>query len=177
MENSVLSNWHVLYVKPRQEKKVELLLKEKKIDVFLPLIMSINNWSDRKKKVYSPLFPRYIFAEIKSKEDFYTALSSIGVIKYLKFGNDYARVRNTEILQINQLLNLDAISEIEIASYIPFKGQKMKINYGPLSGLHCKVIKVNKKSKILVKIESIRHCITACVPDSFLTPTKATENR
>ena len=176
MENRVLSNWHVLYVKPRQEKKVESILKEKKIDVFLPLIMSIKIWSDRKKKNYSPLFPRYIFAEIKSKVDFYTALSSAGVVKYVKFGNDYARVRGTEILQIKQLLNLDAVSEIKAATNMPFKGQNMKINYGPLSGMDCIVIKVNKKSKILVKIESIRHCITACVPDSFLTPTIIAEN-
>lgn len=170
MDNCVLSNWHVLYVKPRHERKVELLLKEKKIDTFLPLIMSLNVWSDRKKKVYSPLFPRYIFAEIKTRVDFHIALSTTGVVKYVKFGPDYAKVRSAEILQIKQLLNLEAVSEIEAVTNKPFKGQRMKINYGPLSGLDCEVVKVNKTTKILVRIESIRHCITACVPNSFLTP-------
>ncbi len=170
MENDILPHWYVLYVKYQYEKKVALLLKEKNIEVFLPLVKSIRIWSDRKKKICKPLFPSYIFVCVNSKMDFYRALSTEGVVKYVRFGNDYAQIREKEILQIKQLLNLDDISEMDVTTHIPLKDQKMRINYGPLSGLDCKVIKVNKKRKILVKIESIRHCITAFVPNSYLTP-------
>ena len=107
--------------------------------------------------------------------DFYKALSTEGVVKYIRFGNEYAYVRDKEIFLIKQLLNLEAISEIDAATHIPFKGQKMRISYGPLSGLECKVIKVNNKSKVSVKIESIRHSITACVPNLYLTPKLSAE--
>ena len=175
MENYVLPHWFVLYVRYRQEKKVEVLLKDKNIQVFLPLVKSIRIWHDRKKKILKPLFPSYVFVGITSKKDFHNALSTKGVVQYIKFGNEYARVRDKEIFQIKQLLNLEAISEIDAAANFPFKGQKMRISYGPLSGMECKVIRVNKKSKILVKIESIRHSITACVPNMYLTPKISSE--
>ena len=175
MENCNLTPWHVLYVKPRREKKVELLLKDKNIDVFLPLVKSISIWSDRKKKIYKPLFTSYIFVRVISKTDLYLARSTEGVIKYVRFGNDYALIREKEILQIKQLLNLEDISEIETSTNLPSKGQKMKINYGQLSGLNCEVIKADKKSRIFVRIESIRHSITAIVPNSYLTPKLSSE--
>lgn len=170
METLILPPWHVLYVRHRHEKKVELLLKDKNIDVFLPIVKYINIWSDRKKRVYKPLFTNYVFVRPNSKNDFYRALSTKGVIKYVRFGSEYALVRAREIFQIKQLLNLDGISEVEITTDTPRKGQKMKINYGQLHGMDCEVIKVNNKSKIFVKVESIRHIITACVPNFYLTP-------
>ncbi len=91
MEKFTLSQWHVLYVKPRHEKNVEQSLKDRNIAVFLPLVNSIRIWSDRKKKISSPLFPRYVFAEIKSKVDFYLALSTIGVVNYVRFGKNMPR--------------------------------------------------------------------------------------
>jgi len=170
MESLTLPHWHVLYVKHRHEKKVEQLLKEKSIEVFLPLIKSIRVWSDRKKKIYIPLFTRYLFVKVLSKKDFYQALSTDGVIKYVKFGSDYAVVRANEIFQIRQLLNLDGASDVKIESNLPIRGQKMKICYGPLNGLDCEVITANNKRKVVVRIESIQHYITAHVPNLYLAP-------
>ncbi|MGB3344309.1 MAG: UpxY family transcription antiterminator [Aequorivita sp.] len=169
MENIFTANWYVLYVRYRYEKKVAALLEEKRIPVFLPIVQSLRVWSDRKKKIYKPLFPNYVFVRINSTIDLYKALSTEGVIRYVKFGNEYAQLRDREILQIKQFLGLDVISEIDSVSFIPCKGEKMKINYGPLRGFDCTVIKADKKNKVLVKVESIRHYITASVPDSFLT--------
>ena len=170
MANLNLPCWYVLYVKHRHEKKVELRLKDHNLEVFLPMVRSIRKWSDRKKKILRPLFPCYVFISIYTKTDFAKALSVEGVFNYVRFGKDYAKVRAKEISQIKQLLNLEAISEIDCARRSPIKGEKMKINYGPLNGLDCEVIKMNNQHKILVKIDSIRHHITACVPNSYLTP-------
>lgn len=170
METTTLQDWHVLYVKHRYEKKVAERLKEKKIEVFLPLIKSIRIWSDRKKKIYSPLFTRYLFVKVLSRKEFYDAQSTQGVIHYVKCGSDYAVVRTKEILQIKQLLNLEDASHIKIESNLPVQGQKMKICYGPLYGLDCEVIKANNKSKIIVRIESIQHNITAYLPNLYLSP-------
>ena len=108
--------------------------------------------------------------KVLSKKDFYQALSTDGVIKYVKFGSDYAVVRANEIFQIRQLLNLDGASDVKIESNLPIRGQKMKICYGPLNGLDCEVITANNKRKVVVRIESIQHYITAQVPNLYLAP-------
>ncbi len=167
--NSTYSGWHVLYVKTQHEKKVDLLLKESALESFLPTITAIRQWSDRRKKIIQPLFPSYVFLHVNSKNDFYTALNVQGVFKYLRFGNEYAKVRNEEIRRIKQFLNLEGISDVETAGFTPKKGDKMIINYGPLSGLECLVIKTNNRNRIFVRIESLRQNITATIPVSYLS--------
>ena len=44
-------NWYVLYTTSRAEKKVAQRLEEKGLEVFLPMIEELRQWSDRKKKV------------------------------------------------------------------------------------------------------------------------------
>ena len=56
--------WFVIYTKPRQEKKVTAQLLANEIDAFYPLITTIKQWSDRKKKVTSPLINSYVFCSI-----------------------------------------------------------------------------------------------------------------
>lgn len=170
MKNLNLPCWYVLYVRYRHEKKVEKKLNDQQFEVFLPMTRSIRIWSDRKKKILKPLFPCYVFVMIRTKLEFYDALSVDGVVKYLRFGLDYAQVRANEISQIKQLLNLETISDISCIRNLPERGQKMKINYGALKGLNCEVINTKKHSNIFVKIDSIRHIITACVPIQYLTP-------
>jgi hypothetical protein len=49
--------WFALYTKPRNEKKVTETLAALGIEVYCPLVTTIKQWSDRKKKVESPLIP------------------------------------------------------------------------------------------------------------------------
>ena len=43
--------WYAIYVRSRSEKKVVAQLEDIGVEVFLPLITRIKQWSDRKKKV------------------------------------------------------------------------------------------------------------------------------
>lgn len=61
-------NWLVLYTHPRAEFKVERSLKQKGIEVFLPVKKTIKQWSDRKKIITSPLFSSYVFIYADEKE-------------------------------------------------------------------------------------------------------------
>ncbi|MEM8509795.1 MAG: UpxY family transcription antiterminator [Bacteroidota bacterium] len=163
------SGWHVLYVKHQHEKKIHALLEEYEFDSFLPTVTTLRQWSDRKKKLIKPLFPSYVFLNVRSKKEFHKALNINGVFKYLRFGEEYATLRNTEIDRIKRFLNLEGISEVATISHIPGKGDLMTINYGPLNGLDCEVIKTNNRNKVFVRIESLRRNITAIVPNHFLT--------
>ena len=53
--------WYALYTRSRFEKKMLSELTARKVEVFLPMREVLSRWKDRKKKVWLPLFPGYIF--------------------------------------------------------------------------------------------------------------------
>jgi len=61
--------WYALYTRPRFEKKVDLQLKELKIESYLPIRTVTKYWSDRKKRIDEPLFPSYIFVFATLKDN------------------------------------------------------------------------------------------------------------
>ncbi|QHI35463.1 Transcription antitermination protein RfaH [Kordia antarctica] len=156
--------WHVLYVRSRWERKVYESLKEISLDPFLPQIKTIKQWSDRKKTIIKPLFPSYVFVNINSSLEYHKALSLNGVCSFIRFRNEYARVTTKEIEQIKLLVGDVNITDIETNIKLPEIGEIKKINYGPLNGLNCEIIKVDNHNKIIVRIDSLRQNIIATIP-------------
>lgn len=62
------SHWFVLYTKPRSEKKLAEQLLGDGIQAYCPTRVEIKQWSDRKKKVETPLLPSMILVNIKDEE-------------------------------------------------------------------------------------------------------------
>jgi transcription antitermination factor NusG len=60
--------WFVLYTRSRCEKKISALLTKRDIENYCPLSKSIRQWSDRKKMIYEPLFPSYVFVHVDDVE-------------------------------------------------------------------------------------------------------------
>ncbi|WP_317133595.1 MULTISPECIES: UpxY family transcription antiterminator [Antarcticibacterium] len=105
-------NWYVIYTKPRWEKRVATELEETNIESYCPVITEVRQWSDRKKKVVTPLFKSYVFVRLteKSRQDVFKAP---GVIQFLYWLGKPAIVKDKEIETIKSWLNND---EIEIFS-------------------------------------------------------------
>ncbi len=171
-----ISSWYVLYVRSRQENKVNTLLQEKGFDTYLPMVKTVRQWSDRKKIIDLPLFPSYIFVNLKSEKELSKALSICGACSYIRFGNEYAKVSNEEIKKIKYLINTDGVDDIHLENQLFTKGEKYKIIYGPLEGLECEILQCDQKSKIIVRINSIQQNIVATLPKSFLRKNKKTAN-
>lgn len=163
------TGWYVLYVKSRHEKKAYNSLKEKSLDVFLPLIKTMKEWSDRKKIVLKPLFPSYVFVYLNSQSGFHKALSANGVSSCIRFGKEYARITDQEINNIKLLIGAEDATDIETNVKYPKAGETRKILHGALTGLECEVINVNNINKIIVRIDSLQQNITATIPSHFLS--------
>ena len=58
------NNWFVLVTKPRNEKKVESRLNEIGIEAYCPVRTELRQWSDRKKKIKTPLLPSMLLVKI-----------------------------------------------------------------------------------------------------------------
>ena len=164
MLNTIKVGWHVLYVNSCQESRVHQLLQENHLESFLPMTKTIRKWSDRKKVIFKPLFPSYVFVYINSSLEFHKALSVNGACAFIRFGKEYARVTEKEINQIKLLIGDKDISDIETNVEFPKIGEVKKITYGALNGLDCEIIRVDNHNKIIVRIDSLRQNIMATIP-------------
>ncbi len=144
--------WHVLYTKPRNEKKVAQRLSELNYHVYCPLVETVRQWSDRRKKVKVPLFNSYIFIKLKEGERA-EVLSDPGVLNFVFWIGRPAIVRDEEIEAI-KFITLEA-QEVEVASLDHKVGDNIVINEGVFKGLKGKVDTVDK-NHITLYIEALQ---------------------
>ncbi|NJK87221.1 MAG: hypothetical protein HC906_15810 [Bacteroidales bacterium] len=62
--------WYAVYTRSRAEKKVYEELLRIKVEAYLPIISTLKQWSDRKKKVNEPLIRSLCFRKILPKKIF-----------------------------------------------------------------------------------------------------------
>jgi len=161
--------WYVLYVNSRYEKKVHDSINEIRIDSFLPLVESIRHWKDRKKVLFTPLFPSYVFVHLKSRKDSYRVLKIKGACTFIKIGNTMVKVREQEINKIKLMVNDNFLFDFEVTNKQFSPGEKRKFNDGLFNGQEYEVIRIDKKEKILIRIDSLSQNITASFSDKYLT--------
>ncbi|MFZ2283481.1 MAG: UpxY family transcription antiterminator [Lutibacter sp.] len=147
--------WHVIYTKPRNEKKVADKLAQSGIQVYCPMVTQIKQWSDRKKKTETPLIPSYVFVNIaeKNRNDVFEVH---GVVRYLFWLGKPAIVRDEEILALQEGLK-ETVSEVEIADYKT--GDIISIATGPFKGKEG-IVKEVKKNKIQLVLKELGMLIT-----------------
>ena len=163
------TGWYILYVKSRHERKVDNLLKEVGLESFLPLVKTVRIWSDRKKTIEVPLFPSYVFVKIESARDFHKAFSINGACTFVRCGQAYSTIRESEINKIKFMLNTEDVKDIEKTTTVLEQGEIALIQYGAFTGLECEVLKINNSNKIVVRMDSLNQNITATLPGHYLS--------
>jgi transcriptional antiterminator NusG len=163
-----MKKWLVFYTKSRHEKKSKEFLSKRGFEVFLPMQKVMRQWSDRKKKVETPLFNSYIF--VKENEDqIPLILQCPGVSWNIRHNNKPAVLRAEEMDIIQRFLLSGLFIEATNDSAIE-KGARVEIMDGPLKGLHGNVVQTSEGKKFSVALESIQHNITVSV-EAFLLKT------
>ena len=99
-----MMNWHVIYTSPRSEKRVAERLQKQQFEVYCPLIESIRQWSDRKKKVKVPLFTSYVFVRVK-EPDRSDILRDPGVLNFVFWLGKPAIIRDQEMTVMMNFIN------------------------------------------------------------------------
>jgi transcription antitermination factor NusG len=161
-------NWYVLKTKSAHEKKISLLLSTDGYTVYLPLVESIRQWSDRKKKIISPLIPSVVFVNCAKTtlDQLYAYTGIVGVLKYLK---EPAIVKDVEIENLKIIEKEFNGEEIQVSSEVFEKGQRVSVKKGPFKGLIAESVKVNDKHRLLVKIELLNAEYIVNIPRSFVS--------
>ena len=141
------SNWYALYTKPRWERKVAKQLKEQGMECYCPVTTEVRQWSDRKKKVTTPLFKSYVFVKL-SEKDRAKVFDTPGVVQYVFWLGKPAIIRNKEIEIIQQWLEDGQAEEVEVGDLSP--GDRINITNGSFKGQDAIVSEIGKKRLKLV---------------------------
>lgn len=139
-----MKEWFVFYTQFNHEKKVHDELLKQGFHSYLPLLKTIKQWSDRKKKTETPLFPCYNFVFCE-KHEIHSIVKLNGIIKAVTFAGEYARISQNELDIIKQI-ELHP-NEVSILTTGYEKGKKVKIQSGCFAGMQGEIITVNNKSE------------------------------
>ena len=148
-------NWYAIYTKPRNEKKVADKLEAIGIESYCPTITSVKQWSDRKKKVTSPVLPSYVFVKItEARRNEVFAIP--GVVRYVFWLGKPAIIKEVELEVLKKYLAQDYTLVVQTTLH---RGETLTISSGPFKGQEG-IIKNITNSKIQLVLESLGMLLT-----------------
>jgi transcription antitermination factor NusG len=154
-------SWYVVHTRSRHEYKANSGLIQKNLTTFLPEIESWSKQKDRKKKIFTPLFPGYIFAEVFSldNETKLTILQTAGVVRILgkKENSEPVPVPDKNIDAIRRFVNTK--TEIFTIQF-PREGEPARIIDGPFAGIEGTVVRSDiEKELFVVSIDLLQRSV------------------
>jgi len=150
-------NWYALYTKPRNEQKVAQKLQALGIIAYCPLVLSIKQWSDRKKKVLVPLLPSYVFVQMEdhNRKDVFQVG---GVVQYVFWLGKPAVIKPNEIEALKQQFDSSVpIVNLEISTWR--SNETIQISDGPFKGQEAIVDQLSS-NKVRLLLKSLNIYIT-----------------
>jgi transcription antitermination factor NusG len=147
--------WFAIYTRPKNEKKVAEQLFKLGIDVYCPMVTQMNQWSDRKKKVESPLIRSYVFVNLEEK-DRNSVFEVHGIVRYLYWLGKPAIIQDNEIELLRDSLK-GILSSVEVEGIQP--GDSLTITKGPFQGKEGVVSQV-EKNKIRLVLKELGVLVT-----------------
>ena len=167
------NRWFALRVKPRFEKTVATMARNKGYQEFLPLYQCRRRWSDRFQSVELPLFPGYIFCQLNP--EFRLPLLTIpGALHFIGIGRVPAPIEDEEIAAIQTAMRCGLWAEPW-----PFLnvGQRVRLEEGPLAGLEGLLIEVRKKQRLIVSVTLLKRSVAVEIERDWVRPLDCTETK
>jgi transcription antitermination factor NusG len=160
--------WYALYTRSRFEKKMLGELTDRNIEVFLPMREVLSRWKDRKKRIWLPLFPGYIFVNhINTPENRYKILNIPGAVRFVGHEGHAEPVPEEQIQSVRKFLE----SEIAMDPY-PYlkKGSRVEIIAGPLKGIQGILVKKRGRFRFVLQVDLIRQAVSVEIDASDVRP-------
>ncbi len=160
------NNWYAVSTRPNAEKKVFERLSANSYEAYLPLVSSIREWSDRKKKIETPLISTFVFVKLDPTR-MYEVLKIQGALGILKYLGKPAIIKEQEIENLKILMT--DTSEVSKLENIDFEhGEDVLVTKGPFMGLVAQSVIIKGKRRIIVSIEALGSVMEVNLPLSFV---------
>lgn len=157
--------WLAVYTRPRWEKKVDQLLKEKGVESYCPLNKVRRKWSDRVKIIEEPLFKSYVFVKVNDQDRSAVRMTN-GAINFVYWDGKPAVIKEKEITAIRRFL--DEYENVEARPMELKVNQRVRITNGTLMDQEGKVLDLRHKTA-RVAIDSLGYILIAYIDRTKLT--------
>ena len=157
-------DWHVLYVKPRCEKKAAAHAVRLGVEAYLPLRRETKLYQRRRVTVDKPVFRGYLFVRFSPSQRA-EVLRSHTVVHVLDVADQAGFERDLE--QVRQALAIDPTLNVE-RTLKP--GRRVRITTGPFMGLEGVVQTVRGAQRVLLAVEMIGQAVVINAETAFLEP-------
>jgi len=158
------AQWHLLYVKSRQEKQLSDDLTAMGIANYVPLMRQARYYGRRKSTLELPLFSGYVFL-LGTLDDAYMADRTKRVVSIIKVANQ--KQIEWELENIRAALSCDA----ELAPH-PFlkEGMKVEVRSGPFRGLQGVVERCARVDRLILQVEMLARAVALEIDAALLDP-------
>jgi transcription antitermination factor NusG len=156
--------WHVLYVKPRCEKKVAGHCDKHGLGQYLPLRRETKIYQRRRVTVDKPVFQGYVFACF-TPEQKADLMRSHAVLSVLDVEDQALFLRELE--QVRLALEVDPTLSVE---RLLKPGRRVKITSGPFMGLEGTVQTIRGATRVMLAVEMIGQAVVVNAETALLEP-------
>lgn len=157
------AHWYAVRTRSRHEKVAARELEVQGINVFLPLISSVRQWSDRRTKVELPLFPGYAFVRVSYlTPDRVRVLRSTGVVSFVGQNPAGTWIPDEQIESIRTIL----LRGVPVKDH-PFLsvGQRVRVKSGSLCGVEGILVGVKGSHTLVISVQPIQRSLCISLDD------------
>jgi len=160
--------WYALYTRSRFEKKLMSELVDRSIEVFLPMREVLSRWKDRKKKVWLPLFPGYLFVyQVDTPTNRYRILNVPGAVRFVGFQGRIASIPQEQIEGVRKFLEVKLA--VDPYPYMTI-GRRVEVIAGPLKGIQGKLVQKKGRFRFVIQVDLIRQAVSVEIDASDVRP-------
>jgi transcription antitermination factor NusG len=149
--------WYALHTRARHERTVEHRLHEYGMETYLPTVQELHRWSDRKKRVETPLFSCYLFLRCALTSEDRNQVYRVGsVLGFVGGGAAGMAIPDEQIDSVRTLLSQTAPWRSH-----PFvkAGQRVRIRGGALDGVEGIFVSENGDHSLVVSVDVIQRSL------------------
>jgi len=155
-------SWHVLYLRPRCEKKTAEYCKIHNLEYYLPLREETKIYQRRRVKVTKPVFPGYLFVSF-NRQGKLTLLKSNNIVRILIPEKEEWLLH--ELTQIRKALSVNPTLGACVALK---RGHLVRITNGPFMGVEGVVSSLKGATKVRLNVEMIGQAVALEVDREYL---------
>ncbi|MBW2066848.1 MAG: UpxY family transcription antiterminator [Deltaproteobacteria bacterium] len=125
--------WYAVHTRSHFEQKVYDGIRGKSIEAFLPRIQVMSRRKDRRKKIFVPMLPGYMFVRFDMDPvTYWDIIKTTGVVRMIGFEGKPVPANEEEI---QALMILDGTDRTVLNRAYMKKGDRVMVMEGPLKGL------------------------------------------
>jgi transcription antitermination factor NusG len=157
--------WLATYTRSRYEHEVARQFGQKNLEHLLPTYQRVSRWSDRIKRVDTPLFPQYVFVRVHEAERV-GVLRMLGVVRIVSVAGKPAVICDEELERLRACVQAGSV---EPHPYLKV-GRRVCVKHGPFAGWEGTLIEKQNSRRLVVTIEQIQQSMSINLHSADVEP-------